>query len=192
MIGLCAVMEFFVNKVSKSTTSTFIKYIICVFKGNHIETESPSSSIIIISTLAFSVVCFNAYEAILTSDLLYERDEIKSIDDLGNADMFLGVVLNSSDYRYLKSSTNPQIINFFDKISRSENLLSNNDTEMLMRATTSKLVLFSEQASMRNSLKKLPIEDQCLISEVPVKIAVNKYGFPTPLKSPYRKLVLTW
>lgn len=164
MIGLCAAMEYFVNKVSKAITRKCFNTFLCVFKGNNIETESPSSSIIIISTLAFSVICFNAYEAILTSDLLYVRDEIKSIDDLDRADLFLGVVLNSADYRYLKISTNPQFINFFDKMSKSENLLTNNDTESLMRATRSNLVLFSEQASMRNSLKKLTIDDQCLVS----------------------------
>lgn len=78
-----------------------------------------------------------------------------------------------------------------------------------MRITTSNLVVFGEQASMRNRLKKLPIEDQCLvsliffvnfffiknflyqISEVPVEVK-NKYGFPIPLKSPYRKLLLMY
>lgn len=134
------------------------------YEGNHIETESPSSSIIIISTLFFSLICFNAYEAILTSNLLYEREEIKSIDDLDNANLFLGVVLNSSDYRYLQTLTDPQFVNLFDKISRYENLLSTNATESLMRVTTSKLVLFSEQTLMRNVLKKLPIEDRCLVS----------------------------
>lgn len=134
------------------------------YEGNHIETESPSSSIIIISTLFFSLICFNAYEAILTSNLLYEREEIKSINDLDNANLFLGVVLNSSDYRYLQTLTDPQFVNLFDKISRYENLLSTNATESLMRVTTSKLVLFSEQTLMRNVLKKLPIEDRCLVS----------------------------
>lgn len=134
------------------------------YEGNHIETKSPSSSIIIISTLFFSLICFNAYEAILTSNLLYEREEIKSIDDLDNANLFLGVVLNSSDYRYLQTLTDPQFVNLFDKISRYENLLSTNATESLMRVTTSKLVLFSEQTLMRNVLKKLPIEDRCLVS----------------------------
>lgn len=134
------------------------------YEGNHIETESPSSSIIIISTLFFSLICFNAYEAILTSNLLYEREEIKSIDDLDNANLFLGVVLNSSDYRYLQTLTDPQFVNLFEKISRYENLLSTNATESLMRVTTSKLVLFSEQTLMRNVLKKLPIEDRCLVS----------------------------
>lgn len=76
----------------------------------------------------------------------------------------LSLILSKINKIFLKISTDPEFMKLFEKIRRYENLLSPNVTESLIRALKSKLALFSDQATMRNSLRKLSVDDQCLVS----------------------------
>lgn len=63
------------------------------------------------------------------------------------------------------------------------------NTEGLFQTVHSRVAHFGDQRFVRQAIYNLKKEEYCLISEVVVKAAHTKQGFPMPIRSKYRKLI---
>lgn len=89
------------NDMSFSDSFIWCVGILCQ-QGSTEEPKTAASSVIIISSLFFALIIYNAYAAAITSKLSFKTDSIDTIDELIQAGFSVVGVGNSSELDFLE------------------------------------------------------------------------------------------
>lgn len=89
------------NDMSFSDSVIWCVGILCQ-QGSTEEPKTAASSVIIISSLFFALIIYNAYAAAITSKLSFKTDSIESIDELIQTGYSVIGVANSSELDFLE------------------------------------------------------------------------------------------
>nr|UTN00876.1 gustatory receptor [Semanotus bifasciatus] len=149
---------------------------------------SCSEQIIVVVSLAFTLLIYNSYSAFITSILSVKRWDIRTVEDLLNSNYEIGYAKNSQDELYLRSMNVTQLNEIYLRGYLHNNI--NNVTEGLLKASKGNYAFF---ASGHVAKKQLLIINnyRCIheIAEIPVQYTQNHVAFPMSKRSPYKKLI---
>lgn len=178
------------NDMSFSDSVIWCVGILCQ-QGSTEEPKTAASSVIIISSLFFALIIYNAYAAAITSKLSFKTDIIDSIDELIRTGYSVIGVANSSELDFLEEyyTTSLELTTLYEGLKSSGKDLPLTNTQGLSQTINSRVAHFGDQRFVRQAIYNLNKEEYCLISEVAVKAAHTKQGFPMPIRSRYRKLI---
>ncbi|KAH1003125.1 hypothetical protein HUJ05_011067, partial [Dendroctonus ponderosae] len=173
--------------------------------GTQIQAKSAAGNMIIVISLVFALVIYNAYSAFITSKLSVKLTEIRTIADLLASDYDIGYATNSPDEVFLRVSPrrepcqghprrNPQSMNetqlnqIYLRGYLRKNI--NNITEGLLKATQGNYGFFASRRVARKAFLKISgYKCKFEIMEIQTPKTKNYVAFPMSPTSPYRKAI---
>ncbi|XP_048518988.1 uncharacterized protein LOC125503112 isoform X2 [Dendroctonus ponderosae] len=174
-------------------------------QGTQIQAKSAAGNMIIVISLVFALVIYNAYSAFITSKLSVKLTEIRTIADLLASDYDIGYATNSPDEVFLRVSPrrepcqghprrNPQSMNetqlnqIYLRGYLRKNI--NNITEGLLKATQGNYGFFASRRVARKAFLKISgYKCKFEIMEIQTPKTKNYVAFPMSPTSPYRKAI---
>ncbi|XP_050347210.1 probable glutamate receptor [Nymphalis io] len=153
---------------------------------------NAAASVVLIVSLLFALVIYNAYAAFITSVLSVRVANVGSLADvLQSSNIKIGYVRNGADQMYLMSTKDVQLNAFYIRgYSEAENLVSSTE-EGLVRAAIQDYAFFSGQRAARTTIRSLSqARGRCALRELPVLSTRAQVAFPLPSGSPYARPVL--
>ncbi|XP_046962239.1 uncharacterized protein LOC124531762 [Vanessa cardui] len=154
--------------------------------------SNAAASVVLIVSLLFALVIYNAYAAFITSVLSVRVANVASLADvLQSPNIKIGYVRNGADQMYLMSTKDVQLNAFYIRgYSEAENLVSSTE-EGLVRAASQDYAFFSGQRAARTTIRSLSqARGRCALRELPVLSTRAQVAFPLPSGSPYARPVL--
>jgi len=83
-------------------TQMLIKNVKCSVAGSSWSPQSPSGCLVLIFSLCFALVIYNAYAAFITSVLSVHVASIRGLGDLLQSDLHFGYTLRGQDEAFLR------------------------------------------------------------------------------------------
>ncbi|XP_047530426.1 probable glutamate receptor [Vanessa atalanta] len=161
-------------------------------QGSSWRPSNAAASVVLIVSLLFALVIYNAYAAFITSVLSVRVATVASLADvLQSSNIKIGYVRNGADQMYLMSTKDVQLNAFYIRgYSEAENLVSSTE-EGLVRAAIQDYAFFSGQRAARTTIRSLSqARGRCALRELPVLSTRAQVAFPLPSGSPYARPVL--
>ncbi|XP_064072067.1 probable glutamate receptor [Vanessa tameamea] len=161
-------------------------------QGSSWRPSNAAASVVLIVSLLFALVIYNAYAAFITSVLSVRVATVASLADvLQSSNIKIGYVRNGADQMYLMSTKDVQLNAFYIRgYSEAENLVSSTE-EGLVRAAIQDYAFFSGQRAARATIRSLSqARGRCALRELPVLSTRAQVAFPLPSGSPYARPVL--
>ncbi|XP_074034073.1 glutamate receptor U1 [Leptinotarsa decemlineata] len=144
--------------------------------------------IVVLISLAFTLLIYNSYSAFITSVLSVELSSIRNVDDLLQSDYEIGYTKNSQDEVYLRSMNISQLNHIYLRGYLENDV--NNISEGLMRVTRGSYGFFASSHLARKQLLNISnYRCRFKIDEIPIRYTVDHMAFVTAKKSSYRKLI---
>ncbi|KAJ8928059.1 hypothetical protein NQ314_019406, partial [Rhamnusium bicolor] len=161
--------------------------IVFFFVGSIWKPKTCTEQIIIIVSLAFTLLIYNSYSAFITSVLSVKLTNIRTVDDLLNSDYEIGYAKNSQDENYLRSMNISQLNQIYLRGYLHNNI--NNVSEGLLKAARGNYGFFASGHVARKELLIIS-HYKCKydIAEIPIKDTVNYIAFPMSKRSPLQKI----
>ncbi|XP_019760014.2 uncharacterized protein LOC109537648 isoform X2 [Dendroctonus ponderosae] len=157
-------------------------------QGTQIQAKSAAGNMIIVISLVFALVIYNAYSAFITSKLSVKLTEIRTIADLLASDYDIGYATNSPDEVFLRSMNETQLNQIYLRGYLRKNI--NNITEGLLKATQGNYGFFASRRVARKAFLKISgYKCKFEIMEIQTPKTKNYVAFPMSPTSPYRKAI---
>ncbi|KAJ8919204.1 hypothetical protein NQ315_012192 [Exocentrus adspersus] len=157
-------------------------------QGSIWQPGSCAERIIVIVSLAFTLIIYNAYSAFITSVLSVKLTNIRTVDDLLNSDYDIGYAKNSQDEIYLRSMNVTQLNQIYLRGYLHNNI--SHIGEGLLKAAQGNYGFFASSHIARRELLIIN-SHKCKydIAEIPIKDTIHYIAFPMSKRSSYRKLI---
>ncbi|XP_012062681.1 PREDICTED: glutamate receptor ionotropic, delta-2-like [Atta cephalotes] len=159
--------------------------IMCM-QGSPWTPRSPSGKTLLLSSLIFSLVMYNAYAGFITSILSVQATGIKSITDLLFNNFKLGY--SAADDTYIRNANDSNLRQLY--IKAFNNRESRLETRTgLMKAVKERYGFFVSATLARRALKTTFIQERCTLKELMLPQTLTVVALPMAKSCPYRKII---
>ncbi|RLU24881.1 hypothetical protein DMN91_002972 [Ooceraea biroi] len=148
--------------------------------------RTPSGKTLLLFSLIFSLVMYNAYAGFITSILSVQATGIKSITDL----LFNNFQLGYSDAEdtYIRNANDSNLRQLY--IKAFNNRESRLDTTAgLRKAVEGRYGFFISATLARRALRTTFIQERCTLKELPLAQTLTVIALPMAKSCPYRKII---
>ncbi|XP_043495538.1 uncharacterized protein LOC122519852 [Polistes fuscatus] len=148
--------------------------------------KSPSGKILLLFSLIFALVTYNAYAGFITSILSVQASGIRSITDLLFNNFKLGYSITDDEYiRNVNDSNLRQL--YIKAFNSRESRLS--ATTGLMKASQERYGFFVSATLARRALRTTFIQERCTLKELPLPQTFTLVALPMANTCPYKKII---
>ncbi|XP_024875132.1 glutamate receptor ionotropic, delta-2-like [Temnothorax curvispinosus] len=159
--------------------------IMCM-QGSPWTPRSPSGKTLLLFSLIFSLVMYNAYAGFITSILSVQATGIKSITDLLFNNFKLGY--SAADDTYIRNANDSNLRQLY--IKAFNNRESRLETRTgLMKAVKGRYGFFVSATLARRALKTTFIQERCVLKELLLPQTLTVVALPMAKSCPYRKII---
>ncbi|XP_033225168.1 glutamate receptor 4-like [Belonocnema kinseyi] len=160
--------------------------IMCM-QGSPWTPKSRSGKAVLLSSLFFALVIYNAYSGFITSILSVQNNGIKTLDDLLQYNYFkLGYSINEDEY--IRSSNDSNLRKLY--IKAFDNRESRLETVVgLKKAIKGNYGFFVGAADARKMLQSSLIRNQCSLKELQLEKTFSSVALPMAHSCPYKKII---
>ncbi|RLZ02168.1 Ionotropic receptor 102 [Cephus cinctus] len=147
---------------------------------------SPSGKIVLMSSLIFALVTYNAYAGFITSILSVQASGIRTLSDLLENNFLLGYSFSEDEYIRNANDSNLRklyIKAFNNRESRLDTILG------LKKAVQGSYGFFVSATMARRALRTTLLHDRCSIKELVLPQTFTKVALPMSQYSPYIKII---
>ncbi|XP_050457023.1 uncharacterized protein LOC126854396 [Cataglyphis hispanica] len=159
--------------------------IMCM-QGSPWSPRTPSGKILLLFSLIFSLVMYNAYAGFITSILSVQVTGIKSITDLLLNNFKLGY--SAADDTYIRNDNDSNLRQLYIKAFNSRESRLETRTG-LMKAVKGRYGFFVSATLARRALKTTFIQERCLLKELILPQTLTVVALPMAKSCPYRKII---
>ncbi|XP_069688691.1 probable glutamate receptor [Periplaneta americana] len=162
--------------------------VLCM-QGSSWSPNSPSGCLVLIFSLCFALVIYNAYAAFITSVLSVRVASIRGLGDLLDSDFHFGYTLRGQDETFLRSVNDTTLRRlYFRGLVRNHGVRE--ASEGLLKAARGGYAFFVSARLGRKALNSFIAQDKrCSIQELTVEATRSAIALPMGFASPYRRLV---
>ncbi|XP_043797419.1 glutamate receptor ionotropic, delta-2-like isoform X1 [Apis laboriosa] len=147
---------------------------------------NPSGKIILLFTLIFALVMYNAYAGFITSILSVQASGIKSITDILSHNFKLGYSITDDEYIRNVNDSNLRQLYIRAYNSRESKL----DTSSgLTKAVKGHYGFFVSATLARRTLRSTLIQERCTLKELPLPQTFTMVALPMANSCPYKKII---
>ncbi|XP_035732103.1 uncharacterized protein LOC118446041 isoform X2 [Vespa mandarinia] len=148
--------------------------------------KSPSGKTLLLFSLVFALVTYNAYAGFITSILSVQASGIKSITDLLFNNFKLGYSITDDEYiRNVNDSHLRQL--YIKAFNNRESRLG--ATTGLMKAAQGRYGFFVSATLARRVLRTTFIQERCSLKELPLPQTFTLVALPMANTCPYKKII---
>ncbi|XP_011698217.1 PREDICTED: glutamate receptor ionotropic, delta-2-like isoform X2 [Wasmannia auropunctata] len=159
--------------------------IMCM-QGSPWTPRSPSGKTLLLFSLIFSLVMYNAYAGFITSILSVQATGIKSITDLLFNNFKLGY--SAADDTYIRNANDSNLRQLY--IKAFNNRESRLETRTgLMKAVKGRYGFFVSATLARRALRTTFIQERCTLKELLLPQTLTIVALPMAKSCPYRKII---
>ncbi|XP_070158711.1 uncharacterized protein [Polyergus mexicanus] len=159
--------------------------IMCM-QGSPWSPRTPSGKTLLLFSLIFSLVMYNAYAGFITSILSVQVTGIKSITDLLLNNFKLGY--SAADDTYIRNANDSNLRQLYIKAFNSRESRLETRTG-LMKAVKGRYGFFVSATLARRALKTTFIQERCLLKELLLPQTLTVVALPMAKSCPYRKII---
>ncbi|XP_068082281.1 glutamate receptor ionotropic, kainate glr-3 [Anabrus simplex] len=162
--------------------------VLCM-QGSSWNPNTASGSLVLIFSLCFALIIYNAYAAFITSVLSVRVASIKGLDDLLKSDFDFGYTLAGQDEFFLRTVNDTALRSlYFRGLVRNHGVEDANAG--LTQVTDGGYAFFVSSRLARRGLNSFIAHDKrCGIQELTVESTRSVIALPMNSLSPYRKLI---
>ncbi|XP_031846029.1 glutamate receptor 1 isoform X2 [Nomia melanderi] len=159
--------------------------IMCM-QGSPWTPRNPSGKTVLLFSLIFALVMYNAYAGFITSILSVQASGIKSITDLLSHNFKLGYSITEDEYiRNVNDSNLRELyIRAFDNRESGLDITSG-----LMKAVQGQYGFFVSASLARRALRTTLIQERCTLKELPLPQTFTMVALPMANSCPYKKII---
>nr|XP_033329772.1 uncharacterized protein LOC117222261 [Megalopta genalis] len=159
--------------------------IMCM-QGSAWTPRNPSGKTVLLFSLMFALVTYNAYAGFITSILSVQASGIKSINDLLSHNFKLGYSI--TDDEYIRNVNDSSLRELY--ISAFNNRESRLDTTFgLTKAAQGQYGFFVSATLARRALRTTLIQERCTLKELPLPQTFTMVALPMAHSCPYKKII---
>ncbi|KAL6268602.1 hypothetical protein P5V15_001734 [Pogonomyrmex californicus] len=159
--------------------------IMCM-QGSPWTPRNPSGKTLLLFSLIFSLVIYNAYAGFITSILSVQATGIKSITDLLFNNFKLGYSV--ADDTYIRNANDSNLRQLY--IKAFNNRESRLETRTgLMKAVKGRYGFFVSATLARRALRTTFIQERCILKELLLPQTLTIVALPMAKSCPYRKII---
>ncbi|XP_047357286.1 uncharacterized protein LOC124952037 isoform X1 [Vespa velutina] len=148
--------------------------------------KSPSGKTLLLFSLVFALVTYNAYAGFITSILSVQASGIRSITDLLFNNFKLGYSITDDEYiRNVNDSHLRQL--YIKAFNNRESRLG--ATTGLMKAAQGRYGFFVSATLARRALRTTFIQERCSLKELPLPQTFTLVALPMANTCPYKKII---
>ncbi|XP_029160937.1 glutamate receptor ionotropic, delta-2-like [Nylanderia fulva] len=159
--------------------------IMCM-QGSPWSPRTPSGKTLLLFSLIFSLVMYNAYAGFITSILSVQVTGIKSITDLLLNNFKLGY--SAADDAYIRNANDSNLRQLYIKAFNSRESRLETRTG-LMKAVKGRYGFFVSATLARRALRTTFIQERCLLKELLLPKTLTVVALPMAKSCPYRKII---
>ncbi|XP_067209353.1 uncharacterized protein [Linepithema humile] len=159
--------------------------IMCM-QGSPWTPRNPSGKTLLLFSLIFSLVMYNAYAGFITSILSVQATGIRSINDLLFNNFKLGYSI--ADDAYIRNANDSNLRQLYIKaFNNRESRLET--TTGLMKAVKGRYGFFVSATIARRALQTTFIQERCTLKELLLPQTLTVVALPMAKSCPYRKII---
>ncbi|XP_020286535.1 glutamate receptor ionotropic, delta-2-like [Pseudomyrmex gracilis] len=159
--------------------------IMCM-QGSPWAPRTPSGKTLLLFSLIFSLVMYNAYAGFITSILSVQASGIKSVTDLLFNNFKLGYSI--ADDTWLRNANDSSLRQLYIKaFNNRESGLET--TTGLMKAVNGRYGFFASATLARRALRTTFIQERCTLKELALPQTLTVVALPMAKTCPYRKII---
>ncbi|XP_023288062.1 uncharacterized protein LOC105697490 [Orussus abietinus] len=159
--------------------------IMCM-QGSPWTPRNPSGKTVLLASLIFALVTYNAYAGFITSILSVQASGIKTLSDLLQNNFKFGYSV--SDDEYIRNANDSNLRQLYIKAFNSRE--SQLDTTLgLKRAVKGGYSFFVSATLARRALRTSLIQDRCSLSELVIPQTFTVVALPMANTCPYKKII---
>lgn len=148
--------------------------------------RNPSGKTILLFSLMFALVTYNAYAGFITSILSVQASGIKSITDILSHNFKLGYSITDDEYiRNVNDSNLRQL--YIRAYNNRESKLDT--TSGLTKAVKGHYGFFVSATLARRALRSTLIQERCTLKELPLPQTFTMVALPMANSCPYKKII---
>ncbi|XP_072746317.1 glutamate receptor ionotropic, delta-2 isoform X2 [Anoplolepis gracilipes] len=159
--------------------------IMCM-QGSPWSPRTPSGKTLLLFSLIFSLVMYNAYAGFITSILSVQVTGIKSVTDLLLNNFKLGY--SAADDTYIRNANDSNLRQLYIKAFNSRESRLETRTG-LMKAVKGRYGFFISATLARRALKTTFIQERCILKELLLPQTLTVVALPMAKSCPYRKII---
>ncbi|XP_076288133.1 glutamate receptor ionotropic, delta-2 isoform X2 [Lasioglossum baleicum] len=159
--------------------------IMCM-QGSAWTPRNPSGKTVLLFSLMFALVMYNAYAGFITSILSVQASGIKSISDLLSHNFKLGYSITDDEYiRNVNDSSLREL--YIRAFNNRESRLDT--TSGLTKAVQGQYGFFVSATLARRALRTTLIQERCTLKELPLPQTFTMVALPMAHSCPYKKII---
>ncbi|XP_066580884.1 uncharacterized protein [Prorops nasuta] len=159
--------------------------IMCM-QGSPWNPRSPSGKTLLLFSLIFALVTYNAYAGFITSILSVQATKIRTIEDLLSNNFKLGYSI--TDDEYIRNANDSNLRRVYIKAFRSRE--SRLDIASgLMKAVKGQYGFFVSATFARRALKNTLIQERCTLRELALRETFTVVALPMAKSCPYKQII---
>ncbi|XP_017888686.1 uncharacterized protein LOC108630130 isoform X2 [Ceratina calcarata] len=159
--------------------------IMCM-QGSAWTPRNPSGKTVLLFSLIFALVMYNAYAGFITSILSVQASGIKSITDILSLNFKLGCSIN--DDEYIRTANDSHLRELYIRAFHS--MESRLDTISGLKKTVQGHYGFFVSATLaRRALRSTLIQERCSLKELPLPQTFTMVALPMANSCPYKKII---
>lgn len=159
--------------------------IMCM-QGSPWTPRNPSGKTVLLFSLMFALVIYNAYAGFITSILSVQASGIKSITDLLSHNFKLGYCITDDEYiRNVNDSSLREL--YIRAFNNRESRLDT--TSGLAKAMQGQYGFFVSATLARRALRTTLIQERCTLKELPLPQTFTMVALPMANSCPYKKII---
>ncbi|XP_021924186.1 glutamate receptor ionotropic, NMDA 2B-like [Zootermopsis nevadensis] len=163
--------------------------VLCM-QGSSWSPKSPSGCLVLIFSLCFALVIYNAYAAFITSVLSVRVGSIRGLGDLLESDFHFGYTRKGQDEAFLLGLVNDSALRQLYLRGFVKNHGVDEASSGLLKASHGGYAFFVSARLGRKALNSFIAQDKrCAIQELTVEATKSAIALPMGIASPYRRLI---
>ncbi|KZC09836.1 Glutamate receptor delta-2 subunit [Dufourea novaeangliae] len=159
--------------------------IMCM-QGSPWTPRNPSGKTVLLFSLMFALVMYNAYAGFITSILSVQASGIKSITDLLSYNFKLGYSITDDEYIRNVNDSNLREL-YIRAFNNRESRLDT--TSGLTKAVQGQYGFFVSATLARRALRTTLIQERCTLKELPLPQTFTMVALPMAHSCPYKKII---
>ncbi|XP_076765932.1 glutamate receptor ionotropic, delta-2 [Xylocopa sonorina] len=159
--------------------------IMCM-QGSPWTPRNPSGKTVLLFSLMFALVMYNAYAGFITSILSVQASGIKSITDILSHNFKLGYSITDDEYIRNVNDSNLREL-YIRAFNNRESRLDT--TSGLTKAVKGHYGFFISATLARRALRSTLIQERCTLKELPLPQTFTMVALPMANSCPYKKII---
>ncbi|CAK9820785.1 Glutamate receptor 4 [Anthophora plagiata] len=159
--------------------------IMCM-QGSPWTPRNPSGKTVLLFSLIFALVMYNAYAGFITSILSVQASGIKSITDILSHNFKLGYSITDDEYIRNVNDSNLREL-YIRAFNNRESRLDT--TSGLTKAVQGHYGFFVSATLARRALRSTLIQERCTLKELPLSQTFTMVALPMANSCPYKKII---